>query len=114
MVSATQPPPVCVKVTQISRRASVCIEFRKFHFGDKSLSGCSTFKASAWGITILTLDLGCFQMQVPDSTQHVEEELRYHEGGIAPVRDPEPVYIGEVQMDSMKPFNFKKNYAAEG
>jgi len=90
IIAASQPPPVCVSVTQISSRTSVCIEFRNFHFGDKSLSGCSTFKASAWGWTLLTLDLGCFQMQVPNANHNIgEEKLPYLEGGYIPVKDPE-------------------------
>lgn len=93
MVLAKNPPPICSKVSRIPKSPKVCIEFSNMQANASSLKGCSKAIVRMFGRTILNVDLGCFQINVPNANQHVGEvELPNVDGGEVLVRGLKPFW----------------------
>lgn len=107
MVVVRNPPPVCRRLSSFSRNTQVCLEFHGLEFGDKSLKGCARVKVNRRRRTIFQVELGCFQLQVPNANQLVDEmEPPFVEE--APTRGPELINIGEDQMDDVEPGDYNE------
>jgi|SRR6218665_669961 len=104
MVSARNPPPICVGIPYLKKGGSVCVQFYNLNVGKKSFSGCSRLLGRLLFVTIIKVNVGCFHVNFLNSTQQVHEmEVPYLDEPQALPEGPEPIYIGEV------PFGYKKN-----
>lgn len=62
----------------IPKSPEVCIEFTNLQADESSLKGCSKAIVRRLSVTLLDVDLGCFEITVPKANQGVGEvELPY-------------------------------------
>lgn len=110
VVTAKNPPPICTGVPYMRKGAEVCIQLKNLSIRRRRVSGCSQFLVRIFHWVVLRVPLGCFRFNFLDATQQIGEvEFPYFDEPQAQVEGPEPLYLGEVQMENIKPSDYKKN-----
>lgn len=70
-VSAKNPPPICVAVPYLEQELSLCVDLYNLDVNDTYVSGCVKLEAHVLHVTVMKLDLGCFQIPLPSvSARH--------------------------------------------
>ncbi|KAJ8320831.1 hypothetical protein KUTeg_002418 [Tegillarca granosa] len=61
------PPPVCLKIPGLKKKAKVCIEFYNLAVSGKQLKGCSKLLVKVFNVKVATVELGCFTLPFSDT-----------------------------------------------
>ncbi|KAJ8320832.1 hypothetical protein KUTeg_002419 [Tegillarca granosa] len=62
------PPPVCLKIPGLKKKAKVCIEFYNLAVSGKQLKGCSKLSVKVFNVKVATVELGCFTLPFSDTS----------------------------------------------
>lgn len=110
MVTARYPQAICTAIPEVKKGTDLCIKFNNLSYRGRRVSGCSKLMFRSCATTFLRVNLGCFRFSYLNATQKVgEADVPNFNEPQTKVEGPEPHYLGEVQMENIKPGDYKEN-----
>jgi len=64
IVTAKNPPPICVDVPYLKDELSLCVDFYDLDFTKQNIHACLKIEVKVAFLRIKSLDLGCFNIPI--------------------------------------------------